>query len=247
MSREVRRVPLDFDWPLGKVWDGYLMPSELQLPDCPDCGGAGSTTALRWVLACSHMLLMLDDDLRAQAMGREMHPYFRDFYTSAYGTRPSADIRELGTGLAGREGGLIGHDALDGWEACRKIVAAAGLDPEVWGRCTTCAGSGTVATDEQRAAHDGWRQTEPPAGDGWQLWETVSEGSPVTPVFATADELINHLATIGQWRSGPMRRAAAEQLVRTGSSLASMVMVAGELYQSDEDADKIADALGGAS
>ena len=26
---------------------------------------------------------------------------------------------------------------------------------------------------------------EPPIGDGWQVWETVSEGSPVTPVFAT--------------------------------------------------------------
>ena len=26
MSREVYRVQLDFDWPLGKVWEGYLPP-----------------------------------------------------------------------------------------------------------------------------------------------------------------------------------------------------------------------------
>ena len=29
----------------------------------------------------------------------------------------------------------------------------------------------------------------PPAGEGYQLWETTSEGSPVSPVFATLDEL----------------------------------------------------------
>ena len=29
----------------------------------------------------------------------------------------------------------------------------------------------------------------PPTGDGYQLWETTSEGSPVSPVFATLDEL----------------------------------------------------------
>lgn len=30
---------------------------------------------------------------------------------------------------------------------------------------------------------------EPPTGDGYQLWETTSEGSPVSPVFADFDEL----------------------------------------------------------
>jgi hypothetical protein len=30
---------------------------------------------------------------------------------------------------------------------------------------------------------------EPPKGNGYQLWETTSEGSPVSPVFETLDEL----------------------------------------------------------
>lgn len=34
MSREVKRVPLDFDWPLKKVWSGYLMPDSLQGDTC---------------------------------------------------------------------------------------------------------------------------------------------------------------------------------------------------------------------
>lgn len=30
---------------------------------------------------------------------------------------------------------------------------------------------------------------EPPTGDGYQLWETTSEGSPISPVFDTLDAL----------------------------------------------------------
>lgn len=79
---------------------------------------------------------------------------------------------------------------------------------------------------------------------GWCLYETVSEGTPVTPVFATADELIDHLATVGQdWGQRPMRRTAAEQLVRSGSSFGSMMVVGGTLYHGSDDADRIADVL----
>lgn len=30
---------------------------------------------------------------------------------------------------------------------------------------------------------------EPPTGEGFQLWETVSEGSPISPVFESLEEL----------------------------------------------------------
>jgi hypothetical protein len=35
---------------------------------------------------------------------------------------------------------------------------------------------------------------EPPQGDGWQMWETTTEGSPISPVFATPEELAKWLA-----------------------------------------------------
>lgn len=39
---------------------------------------------------------------------------------------------------------------------------------------------------------------EPPEGEGWQVWETVSEeGSPVSPVFATAEGLALYLSEKG--------------------------------------------------
>ena len=80
-----------------------------------------------------------------------------------------------------------------------------------------------------------------PEGDlGWCLYETVSEGTPVTPVFGTAEALIDRLATVGQDHDRqPMRRAAAEALVRAGHSFGSFLIVGGQMLRGDADADVI--------
>ena len=33
MGRELRRVPLDFNWPLNKVWEGFCNPHGLPCPE----------------------------------------------------------------------------------------------------------------------------------------------------------------------------------------------------------------------
>lgn len=69
---------------------------------------------------------------------------------------------------------------------------------------------------------------------GWCLYQTVSEGTPVTPVFATAEELIDYLATVGEdFSQKPMRREAAEALVRGGWA-PSGAMVGGKFYSNEE-------------
>jgi len=88
MGRQVKRVPMDFDWPLHKVWPGYY----LSLCD------------------------VMDEDC----------------------------------------------------ESCKRFAKLAGIAskyecPEV--------------------------QIDPPNGEGYQIWETVSEGSPISPVFR-APELL---------------------------------------------------------
>jgi hypothetical protein len=61
--------------------------------------------------------------------------------------------------------------------------------------CSKCDGEGSLWTSEEaKQIAENWEPTEPPEGEGWQLWETVSEGSPVSPVFATAEELASWLA-----------------------------------------------------
>jgi len=240
VGREVKRVPLDFDHPLNERWTGYVMPDKFDESPCPQgpmCM-SGSTPARAWVGQLAHMLLMLDDDRRAQHRGRPMHPYFdsvprpttthEDFFDRMRNPRPvvprpSEDIAEFGTGLAGREGGWLGHDAIDRWNATDALIKAAGLDPEVWGICQACGGHGSVETyPGQRDEAEEWQREEPPEGEGWQLWETVSEGSPISPVFPTAQELARWLAT---WEGAhannqdqPMPYEAALAFVMEGHS-----------------------------
>ena len=39
------------------------------------------------------------------------------------------------------------------------------------------------------------RSINPPTGEGYQLWETTSEGSPITPVFSTLWEVCEYAET----------------------------------------------------
>ena len=59
---------------------------------------------------------------------------------------------------------------------------------------------------------------DPPAGEGWQVWENVSEGSPVSPVFATKEALIEHLTIFGtdRYSGRPLSQKAAENFVGQG-------------------------------
>lgn len=47
MGRQVRRVPLDFDWPLNKPWDGFVNPHYGPCPD-PTCR-VGLSPAGQWL------------------------------------------------------------------------------------------------------------------------------------------------------------------------------------------------------
>lgn len=212
MSREVRRVPLDFDWPLDQVWAGYLMPDRLHAAPCPACD-RGYTPAREWLEALTQLLLMLPDETPENHNPGDMrrgrlHPYLEQLENRPH-ARPTSEIAELTGGLAGRAPRApFGHDASDQWAATNAIITAAGCDPEKWGRCTTCHGHAVLESyPGQRVEAEAWEPTDPPEGEGWQVWETVSEGSPVSPVCATADELadwMSHPDRGGRWVPKPV-------------------------------------------
>lgn len=113
-----------------------------------------------------------------------------------------------------------GHDAINRWVCVKARCTREGVAET----CLACDGHGDVATAEQRAVHEAWTPTDPPSGEGWQVWESVSEGSPITPVMPTAQALVDYLSTYGtlcdqnrQARGrdggGPWRREAAEAFV----------------------------------
>jgi hypothetical protein len=99
----------------------------------------------------------------------------------------------------------MGHDSINA-----SVVITARCEREGLREiCENCDGHATVeAYEGQRAEAEAWEREEPPVGEGWQLWETVSEGSPITPVFATPEELARFM--VGHsWGSQTERMASS--------------------------------------
>lgn len=85
----------------------------------------------------------------------------------------------------------LGHDSTNQYICTEAECKRLGISH----LCSSCGGEGSIwASPEQQEAFESWEPTEPPAGPGYQMWETVSEGSPISPVFATAEELAVWLA-----------------------------------------------------
>jgi hypothetical protein len=264
MGRQVRRVPLDFDWPIYQVWQGFLQPDELVPDPCPDCWrsgyagqrhyGSGVTASHSWVFALMRLLGMLAGDVADQQRHdgvpvtqritgpggvERMHPYLQDLQRiNVYEhRRPSADIVALTDGLRGERPRVsFGYDDDVAAAALRALVKAAGL-PEDWGTCLGCRGRGSVERyPGQYADAEAWEWTEPPPGDGWQLWETVSEGSPISPVFDSAEGLAGWMSSPAYtWgAASPMRYADALTFVRGDGWAPSFVVADGRLTSGEQ-------------
>lgn len=253
MGREIKRVALDFDWPLNKVWEGFLTPERLHENPCPACKNGYSPHA-------GHLhdlwygYMPFDPESTGSLWLRHDTPVVRAFAErnvtrspDHYGTGESAIMREAQR-LADLFNGQWCHhlsqhdvDALvaagrlmdfthtwsreNGWQKTEPPVTPTAAQVNEWSisgfghdsinasvvirarceregvsdTCSRCEGHATLeAYPGQRAEAEAWEPVQPPAGAGWQLWETVSEGSPVSPVFATAGEL-------AQWMSDPAR------------------------------------------
>lgn len=124
MGRTLKRVPLDFDWPQGKIWPGYMVSFET-------------------------LILEYNKDL-------------------SFEERSKLEV--------------------------------------TFGRIMGCEIRGN-----EDFQYPKYHFLEPPTGDGYQLWETTTEGSPDSPVFATLDELCawcaenattfaDHRATAQEWK-----------------------------------------------
>lgn len=245
MSREVRRVPLDFQWPLHKVWKGYEWPDRFNEESCPDCelgyapeaqrfydqwwygkvpfdpASTGSTPFLpegpeaqRWAkrqieqnpgfygtgeLAIAREAKRItdlwnsgwghhlsQDDVDALIEAEQLHDFTHEF-VSGQGWVKREDASHP-TAAEVNSWGLFGLGL--GSSAAFTCVAARAEREGVQLLCSTCRGQGSIESyPGQRAESESWEHEDPPQGEGWQLWESTSEGSPVTPVFESAEAL----------------------------------------------------------
>ena len=80
----------------------------------------------------------------------------------------------------------FGHDAIN----CAICTETRAKELGVYGHCECCNGDGEIwFSDKIKELAENWESYDPPAGDGYQMWENTSEGSPQSPVFETLDEL----------------------------------------------------------
>jgi hypothetical protein len=289
----IQRVPLDFDWPIGEVWHGYLMPDDLLEAPCPDCDSTGwspearhlqdrwsgrapfhptetgstpltvDTPAARtlaernvahspwyygsgeaavrkeaqrladlWNAMWQHHLAQEDVDTLVEA-GRLMN-FTHTWDREARRWVPQDPVPVVTAEQVNRWSiSAMGHDAVN-----RSIVVRARCEqaghPVV---CGTCGGRGTLEKYEgQRAAAEAWEPTDPPTGEGWQAWEDVSEGSPVSPVFPDREGLVRWFMSpesVRGARERPLTRREAEALVDAGWSVGSLVVSDGQVMDGD--------------
>ncbi|MFD6400766.1 hypothetical protein [Nocardia sp. NPDC060249] len=269
MSREVRRVPVNFDWPLDKVWDGYLMPDRFDETPCPDCKNGYSRHAEHlfnlwygyepftpadtgseplqprtpgvWAFAernvtrspdyygtgetaifCEALRLaniwngqwchhLTQDDVDALVAGDRLWDFTSTWAEEDRWQPKDPPVHPTAAEVNAWSLSGFGHDSIN---ASIVIKARCKRDGQPL-LCGTCGGHGSLEKWKcQRIRAELWEPTEPPTGDGWQLWETVSEGSPVTPVFATREGLVEHLSS-SAYRN-PLTRDEAEGLVDAG-------------------------------
>jgi len=297
VSREIKRVPIDFDWPLYRKWWGYLRPDKYDEYPCDACEGRGySQIALHlfdvWYgearfdpamtgstpFTARHPVIwaraqrnvndapdyygadLVDEQVAVLAEAQRLANHFNrswlhhlaqedveallaadrlwDF-TSVFtpgrgwqrclGGRPptAAEVNEWS--LTG-----FGHDSCNAGVVVRARCEAAG-QPVL---CDLCHGDGSFEVYAgQRDEAENWQRTEPPDGDGWQAWETISEGSPISPVFPTAEGLAT-------WWSNPDREdryakdwmpyPAAHQFVLAGHSAGSIAQADGDTVAGHE-------------
>ncbi|MEU0937642.1 hypothetical protein [Embleya sp. NPDC005971] len=290
MSREVRRVPLDFDWPLEKVWGGYITPERLVEDSCPDCKSGRSPHA-EYLYGLWYGHVPFDPTSTGSTPLRPDTPAVRAFAErniaqspSYYGTGEFAVVREaqrladLWNGMWSHhlsqtdvdlliEGGRLmdlthtwdpearrqrrieppvrptaeqvnewsligfGHDGINAHIVIGARCERDGFDDT----CRTCEGHATMEKyPGQRAEAEAWEWTEPPQGDGWQLWETVSEGSPISPVFVSADELAEWMTLPERgWKRlsrDVARRFVGEGWAPTFMGVSGVGVVSGEAY-----------------
>lgn len=242
MSRELKRVPLDFNWEINKIWSGYKNPHDFH--ECKDCEGLGWSEDYRKLQdewygwnnqnyvpnpfregsrynpnAWNNNLTQEDVDALIEAdrlwdftrvpineeqkeiVKQKMADGENSWLPFNNGYKPTAqEVNEWN--LKG-----IGHDSLN----CSYVIQARLKREGKSYSCSKCDGTGyNWQSEKAKELHENWKSYDPPKGNGYQLWENVSEGSPQSPVFKTLDELCewcaenattfaSHKATKEEW------------------------------------------------
>jgi hypothetical protein len=263
MGREIKRVPLTFNWPLNKPWGGFINPFYGQSTKCSACEGRGESPEMKrlsdkwygyaeftpeergskpwspndpfireniarkiqrspeyygygedgitreairmcgiWNSQWSHHLNQ--DDVNALIKAERLWDFTRNPRTPEQVEIVKKKVAGGGNSWLPEGNGYVpsaeevnrwslfgmSHDSINQWV----VIKAEAKRLKLKSKCSSCKGEGTLWPDKStKNKYSRWRSSEPPKGKGYQLWETVSEGSPISPVFKTPEELATWL------------------------------------------------------
>ena len=149
----------------------------------------------------------------------ELHSHFWLPYNNGY--MPTA--QEVNAWSVGG----FGHDSSN----CHYCVEARCIREGYEVLCEECKGDGGIWTppDAEQKAEE-WEPTEPPAGEAYQIWETVSEGSPISPAFKDPQILAEWMSNAKPW--GASKKMTTEQWLSwiTGPGWAPSGIMQGGVY-----------------
>lgn len=173
--------------------------AERHIANAPEFYGSGEAAIIREARRLSHLWNGLwchhlsQADVDALVEGGRLY-YFTHQVVPGKGWQPKSEpVRPTAAQVNEWSIRTTGHDGINAYVVITARCERYGMPTT----CATCQGhSGLEKYEGQRAEAEAWEPTEPPEGEGWQLWETVSEGSPISPVFSTPEEL-------AEWMSSP--------------------------------------------
>jgi hypothetical protein len=263
MGREIKRVPLDFSWPIDEVWEGFINPlykgrpcvckhglspqgEHLHdqwygyasfIPEKPfgwshpavlafakrnvssDPGFYGATGNFQ----LENVVVIRNEAERLAGMWDNQWCHHLDAadvqalldadrlwdFTRVARTPADAKAKKHSNGWLKKSNGYVptpdevnewsirgglGHDSTNAYICIEAKCKRMGVPY----RCVHCDGTAAIWDNPaDYEAWDKWEKTEPPTGPGFQLWETVTEGSPQSPVFATEQEFFDWLVDQG--------------------------------------------------
>lgn len=122
----------------------------------------------------------------------------------------------------------MGHDGINSGVCIRARCEREGYSV----LCSDCKGNGNLwhpADAEEKA--ENWERTEPPAGEAYQIWETVSEGSPISPAFSNPRILAEWMSNSPPW--GAAQPMSADRWLKwiVGPGWSPSGIMSGGVYQ----------------
>ena len=210
--------------------------AQRNLSNAPDYYGTGDASLLREATRLCNLFNsqwshhLNADDVAALMAGERLHDLTHTWDKETGWTKIEPPVVPTPQQVNNWSIRGMGHDSVNQW-----IVSSAECDRQgVPSTCATCDGEGSVwDSEDNKVRAEAWEREHPPKGDGYQIWETVSEGSPISPVFATPEELASWMesnprgvdagTTAAQWLKFIRGPGWAPSFIGTDSALVTGV------------------------